>query len=93
MIRPPFAWQSGLAIWGVGESLAASRRAGWATPAALFPAREASHTHLFALGFTPPATTEFTGRVCPAPCEGSCTLGIIEKPVSIKSIEATIIDK
>ncbi|KXZ50144.1 hypothetical protein GPECTOR_17g780 [Gonium pectorale] len=36
---------------------------------------------------------EFTGRVCPAPCEGSCTLGIIEPPVSIKSIEATIIDK
>jgi NADPH-dependent glutamate synthase beta subunit-like oxidoreductase len=31
--------------------------------------------------------------VCPAPCEGSCTLGIIEPPVSIKSIEATIIDK
>ena len=30
---------------------------------------------------------EFTGRVCPAPCEGSCTLGIIEPPVTIKSIE------
>ena len=36
---------------------------------------------------------EFTGRVCPAPCEGSCVLGIIEKPVSIKSIECSIIDK
>ncbi|XP_073007350.1 glutamate synthase 1 [NADH], chloroplastic isoform X1 [Typha latifolia] len=36
---------------------------------------------------------EFTGRVCPAPCEGSCVLGIIEKPVSIKSIECAIIDK
>ncbi|MCC6457051.1 MAG: glutamate synthase subunit beta [Caldilineaceae bacterium] len=36
---------------------------------------------------------EFTGRVCPAPCEGSCTLGIIEPPVTIKSIEAAIIDK
>ncbi|XP_010266512.1 PREDICTED: glutamate synthase 1 [NADH], chloroplastic isoform X2 [Nelumbo nucifera] len=36
---------------------------------------------------------EFTGRVCPAPCEGSCVLGIIENPVSIKSIECTIIDK
>eukprot|EP00963_Diacronema_lutheri_P006323 scaffold544_cov320-Pavlova_lutheri.AAC.37 len=36
---------------------------------------------------------EFTGRVCPAPCEGSCTLGIIEDPVSIKSIELAIIDK
>jgi len=36
---------------------------------------------------------EFTGRVCPAPCEGACVLGIIENPVSIKSIEATIIDK
>jgi glutamate synthase (NADPH/NADH) len=35
---------------------------------------------------------EFTGRVCPAPCEGACTLGIIEDPVSIKSIECTIID-
>ncbi|MBI5692847.1 MAG: glutamate synthase subunit beta [Verrucomicrobia bacterium] len=36
---------------------------------------------------------EFTGRVCPAPCEGSCTLGIINPPVTIKNIEATIIDK
>src|SRR5690606_13779738 len=29
---------------------------------------------------------EFTGRVCPAPCEGSCVLGVIEPPVTIKSI-------
>ncbi|XP_007039009.2 PREDICTED: glutamate synthase 1 [NADH], chloroplastic isoform X1 [Theobroma cacao] len=36
---------------------------------------------------------EFTGRVCPAPCEGSCVLGIIENPVSIKGIECAIIDK
>ena len=36
---------------------------------------------------------EFTGRVCPAPCEGSCTLGLIDTPVTIKSIEAAIIDK
>ncbi|KXN74244.1 putative glutamate synthase Glt1 [Conidiobolus coronatus NRRL 28638] len=36
---------------------------------------------------------EFTGRVCPAPCEGACVLGINEPPVSIKSIEAAIIDK
>ncbi|KAL5989333.1 glutamate synthase [NADH] [Asimina triloba] len=36
---------------------------------------------------------EFTGRVCPAPCEGSCVLGIIENPVTIKSIECSIIDK
>jgi glutamate synthase (NADPH) small chain len=36
---------------------------------------------------------EFTGRVCPAPCEGSCTLGIIDPPVTIKSIECAIIDK
>lgn len=36
---------------------------------------------------------EFTGRVCPAPCEGSCVLGIIEPPVAIKSIEQAIIDK
>eukprot|EP01025_Chloroclados_australasicus_P031120 TRINITY_DN3140_c1_g1_i4.p1 TRINITY_DN3140_c1_g1~~TRINITY_DN3140_c1_g1_i4.p1 ORF type:complete len:2248 (+),score=229.22 TRINITY_DN3140_c1_g1_i4:145-6744(+) len=36
---------------------------------------------------------EFTGRVCPAPCEGSCVLGINQNPVSIKSIECTIIDK
>lgn len=36
---------------------------------------------------------EFTGRVCPAPCEGSCVLGISEPPVTIKSIEAAIIDK
>ncbi|NCG08020.1 MAG: glutamate synthase small subunit [Verrucomicrobia bacterium] len=36
---------------------------------------------------------EFTGRVCPAPCEGSCVLGVIEPPVTIKNIECSIIDK
>ena len=36
---------------------------------------------------------EFTGRVCPAPCEGACVLGIIESPVTIKTMECTIIDK
>jgi glutamate synthase (NADPH/NADH) len=36
---------------------------------------------------------EFTGRVCPAPCEGACVLGINESPVGIKSIECAIIDK
>lgn len=36
---------------------------------------------------------EFTGRVCPAPCEGSCVLGSIAPPVTIKNIECAIIDK
>jgi glutamate synthase (NADPH/NADH) small chain len=36
---------------------------------------------------------EFTGRLCPAPCESACTLGLIEPSVSIKAIERTIIDK
>ena len=36
---------------------------------------------------------EFTGRVCPAPCEGSCVLGINNPPVTIKNIECSIIDK
>jgi glutamate synthase (NADPH/NADH) small chain len=36
---------------------------------------------------------EFTGRVCPAPCEGSCTLGIHEPPVTIKLIECEIVDR
>jgi glutamate synthase (NADPH/NADH) small chain len=36
---------------------------------------------------------EFTGRVCPAPCEAACTLNIIDQPVTIKSIECAIIDK
>lgn len=36
---------------------------------------------------------EFTGRVCPAPCEGSCVLGISESPVTIKSIECAIVDR
>lgn len=36
---------------------------------------------------------EFTGRLCPAPCEGACVLGIIDQPVSIKSIEQAIIDR
>ncbi len=35
---------------------------------------------------------EWTGRVCPAPCEGACVLGINEAPVGIKSIECAIID-
>ena len=36
---------------------------------------------------------EFTGRVCPAPCEGSCVLGINDKAVTIKNIEMAIIDR
>jgi glutamate synthase (NADPH/NADH) small chain len=36
---------------------------------------------------------EFTGRVCPAPCEGSCVLGIDDDPVSIKNIECAIVDR
>src|ERR1700748_4016786 len=36
---------------------------------------------------------EFTGRVCPAPCEASCTLNLEDNPVTIKSIECTIADK
>ncbi|KAH8864826.1 glutamate synthase [NADPH] [Schistosoma japonicum] len=36
---------------------------------------------------------EFTGRVCPAPCEGACVLGINSDPVTIKHIECTIADK
>lgn len=36
---------------------------------------------------------EFTGRVCPAPCESACVLGINESPVSIKSIEVAIVDR
>jgi glutamate synthase (NADPH/NADH) small chain len=36
---------------------------------------------------------EFTGRICPAPCEASCVLGINEPPVTIKQIEKTVIDR
>jgi glutamate synthase (NADPH/NADH) small chain len=36
---------------------------------------------------------DFTGRVCPAPCEGSCVLGIISPPVTIKNIECAISDR
>jgi glutamate synthase (NADPH) small chain len=36
---------------------------------------------------------EFTGRVCPAPCEAACVLGISEPPVTIKNIEKTIVDR
>ncbi|MEO7224338.1 MAG: glutamate synthase subunit beta, partial [Devosia sp.] len=36
---------------------------------------------------------EFTGRVCPAPCEAACTLNIRDEPVSIKTIECAIVDK
>ena len=36
---------------------------------------------------------EFTGRVCPAPCEASCTLNLTDTPVTIKSIECAIVDR
>jgi glutamate synthase (NADPH) small chain len=36
---------------------------------------------------------EFTGRICPAPCEASCTLNIDDAPVTIKSIECAIVDR
>ncbi|MBM3628343.1 MAG: glutamate synthase subunit beta [Alphaproteobacteria bacterium] len=36
---------------------------------------------------------EFTGRICPAPCEASCTLNIDDSPVTIKSIECAIVDR
>jgi glutamate synthase (NADPH/NADH) small chain len=36
---------------------------------------------------------EFTGRLCPAPCEGSCVLGIVSDPVTIKTIEVSIVDR
>lgn len=36
---------------------------------------------------------EFTGRICPAPCEAACTLNLIDQPVTIKSIECAIVDR
>ncbi len=36
---------------------------------------------------------EFTGRICPAPCEASCTLNITDEPVTIKTVECAIVDK
>eukprot|EP00978_Attheya_sp_CCMP212_P032000 scaffold122974_cov53-Attheya_sp.AAC.2 len=36
---------------------------------------------------------EFTGRVCPAPCEGSCVAGLVDSPVTIKNIEYKIVDR
>ncbi|MBX3489129.1 glutamate synthase subunit beta [Parvibaculum sp.] len=36
---------------------------------------------------------EFTGRICPAPCEASCTLNLTEAPVTIKTIECAIVDR
>ena len=45
-------------------------------------------------GCTRPTTfPEFTGKLCPAPCEGSCVLGINDDPVTIKSVEVAIIDR
>jgi glutamate synthase (NADPH/NADH) small chain len=36
---------------------------------------------------------EFTGRLCPAPCEGACVLGINDEPVTIKAVEVSIVDR
>jgi glutamate synthase (NADPH) small chain len=50
---------------------------------------QAAMTRLFATNNFP----EFTGRLCPAPCEGACVLGINADPVTIKSIEWAIIER
>jgi glutamate synthase (NADPH/NADH) small chain len=50
---------------------------------------QAAHERLRATNNFP----EFTGRLCPAPCEGSCVLGIIDDPVTIKGIEVSIVDR
>lgn len=50
--------------------------------------REAAHA-LHATNNFP----EFTGRLCPAPCESACVLGVIEQPVAIRSIEQAIADR
>jgi glutamate synthase (NADPH/NADH) small chain len=42
---------------------------------------------------SPNNSPEFTGRICPAPCEAACVLGINEPPVTIKQIEKTVIDR
>src|ERR1700745_3451404 len=42
---------------------------------------------------TPNNFPEFTGRVCPAPCEAACTLNIDDNPVTIKTIECAIVDR
>src|ERR687885_246454 len=36
---------------------------------------------------------EFTGRLCPAPCETACVLGLIDKPVAVRAIEQAIVDR
>mmetsp|Transcript_25281 Transcript_25281/g.39869 ORF Transcript_25281/g.39869 Transcript_25281/m.39869 type:complete len:565 (-) Transcript_25281:365-2059(-) len=36
---------------------------------------------------------EFTGRVCPAPCEGGCVAGLVDEPITIKNIEYSIVDR
>ena len=41
----------------------------------------------------PTISPEFTGRICPAPCEASCTLNIDDNPVTIKTIECAIVDR
>jgi glutamate synthase (NADPH/NADH) small chain len=50
---------------------------------------QAAHERLHATNNFP----EFTGRMCPAPCEGSCVLGINDDPVTIKSIELSIVER
>ena len=52
----------------------------------------ADHDAATILGTTTPLAA-VCGRVCPAPCEGSCVLGINEPPVTIKNIECAIIDR
>ncbi len=50
---------------------------------------KAALTHLHATNNFP----ELTGRLCPAPCESACTLGLVDQPVSIRAIERTIIQR
>jgi NADPH-dependent glutamate synthase beta subunit-like oxidoreductase len=55
----------------------------------VYAAAGASRAQLHATNNFP----EFTGRICPAPCEAACVLGINEPPVTIKQIEKTIVDR
>jgi len=100
--RRPLCANKALAAWTAARPSATPARFSAAWPAAApstISSRNGTTSFIAACGrkrsngCTRRQFPEFTGRVCPAPCEGSCVLGINAPPVTIKSIECAIIDR
>ena len=93
--RTPETRQAGGALHGLRHSVLSQRLPGQQSdprleqPGLSRPVARRRSTTLHSTNNFP----EFTGRICPAPCEASCTLNIDDNPVTIKTIECEIVDR